>query len=358
MAKRVKLNEELLKYAVVGGMILGGGGGGPKENGFLAGQLAVSYSGPELVDIEEIADDTLIVTASAVGAPAAPDKFVTPKDYVRTIEILEQNTGLKVGGIITNENGGMATVNGWIQASVLGIPLIDAPCNGRAHPTGTMGSMGLNNLPDYVSFQAAVGGNPEKGHYVEAFFLGSIENTAKMVRQASVVAGGLVAVARNPINAAYVKKNGAIHGVTHAIETGRALYKGLERSPMDAILSAVEFLKGSVVVEGTVEELELVTTGGFDVGKVRVKDYEFTFWNEYMTLEKGSERLATFPDLIMTMDKATGLPVTSAEIKLAQEIVVIVTHRDHLKLGSGMRDRKLMAEVEPIIGKEILSYIF
>ena len=358
MANRVKLNEELLKYAVYGGAILGGGGGGPIEGGLAAGKIAVEYSSPELVDIQEIADDTLIVTASAVGAPAAPDKYIKPKDYVRTIEILEQNTGLKVGGIITNENGGMATANGWIQAAVLGIPLIDAPCNGRAHPTGTMGSMGLNLLPDYVSYQAAVGGNPALGHYVEAFFAGSIDNSAKMVRQASVVAGGLVAVARNPIDAAYVKKNGAINGVTHAIETGKALFKGLERSPQDAILSVVEFLKGSVVVEGKIEELELITAGGFDVGKVRIKDCELTFWNEYMTLERGKERLATFPDLIMTLDKESGLPVTSAEIKQGQEVVVITTHRENLKLGSGMRDRKLMAEVEPIIGKEILSYIF
>lgn len=358
MAKGLKLNEELLKYAVYGGAILGGGGGGAIKGGLIAGKTAVEYSTPELVDIEEIADEMLIVTASAVGAPAAPDQFVTPKDYVRTIEILERNTGLKVGGIITNENGGTATANGWIQAAVLGVPLIDAPCNGRAHPTGTMGSMGLNNVENYVAYQACVGGNPALGNYLEAFFEGNLDNTGKLVRQASIAAGGLVAVARNPIDAAYVKKNGALKGVTHAIETGRALFKGLERSPQDAISSVVEFLKGSIVTEGKIETLELVTAGGFDVGKVHIKDYELTFWNEYMTLEKGTERLATFPDLIMTFDKETGLPVTSAEIKQGQNVVVISTHRENLKLGSGMRDRKLMAEVEPIIGKEILSYIF
>jgi uncharacterized protein len=354
----VKLNEELLKNAVIGGVILGGGGGGAKEPGLIAGKIAVEYGTPELMDIQDIPDDQVILTVSAVGAPAAPDKYVTPRDYVRTIQIFEQNTGVKVGGIITNENGGTATVNGWIQAAVLDIPLIDAPCNGRAHPTGTMGSMGLNHLEGYVACQVAVGGNPALGNYIESFFQGSIENTAKLVRQTAVMAGGLVAVARNPIHAGYVKQQGAVGGVTHAIETGKAFYKGLNRSPKDAILSVTDSLQGVVVTEGKIDKLTLVTDGGFDVGMVHVNGYELTFWNEYMTLERGKERIATFPDLIMTFDKATGIPVTSAEIKQGQEIVVIKTAKENLKLGSGMRDRNLMAEVESIIHKEVLKYIF
>ncbi|WP_434510388.1 DUF917 domain-containing protein [Desulfitobacterium sp. AusDCA] len=355
---QVKLNEEVLNYAVLGGTILGGGGGGPRESGMTAGKIAVEYGSPKLIDIADIADDQVILTASAVGAPAALDKYVTPRDYVRTVQIFEQNTGIKVGGIITNENGGNATVNGWIQAAVLDIPLIDAPCNGRAHPTGTMGSMSLQKLEGYVAAQAAVGGNPELGNYIESFFQGSIENTGKMVRQTAVIAGGLVAVARNPIQAGYIRKNGAVGGVTHAIETGRAFSKGLKRSAKDAILAATEFLQGSIVVGGKVDKLTLVTAGGFDVGTVEVNGYELTFWNEFMTLEKNGERLATFPDLMMTFDKVSGIPVTSAEIEQGQDVVIIKTDKANLKLGSGMRDQKLMAEIEPIIHKEVLKYIF
>lgn len=357
MADSIKLNEELLKYAVMGGTILGGGGGGSKESGYAAGKVAVQYGAPELMDINDVPDDTVIITASAVGAPAAPDKYVMPRDYVRAVQLFEENTGVKVGGIITNENGGAATVNGWIQAAVLNIPLIDAPCNGRAHPTGTMGSMGLNNIEGYVSYQAAVGGNPSTGKYMESFFKGSIENASKMVRQASIAAGGLVAVARNPVSAGYIKKNGALKGVSHAIETGRAFYKGMEICPINGVQAVAEFLNGQVVVEGRIDELKLVTTGGFDVGTVHINGYELTFWNEYMTLDKGNERLATFPDLIMTFDKNTGIPVTSAEIVNGQEVVVVMTNRENLKLGSGMRDSKLLQEAEPIIGKEILKYI-
>jgi len=358
MTDRIRLNEELLDYAVIGGTILGGGGGGPKEAGKTAGMIALQYGAPELISIDSVPEDTVIITASAVGAPAAQDKYVLPRDYVRAIQIFEENTGIKAGGIITNENGGNATVNGWIQAAILNIPLIDAPCNGRAHPIATMGSIGLNNLKDYTTCQAAVGGNPSLGKYIECFFRGTVENTAKMVRQASIVAGGLVAVARNPVSAKYIKENGAIKGVTHAIDTGRAFYKGLKKSPKDAIFEVVEFLKGDIVTEGKIDELNLTTTGGFDVGKVIIGDFELTFWNEYMTLEKGNERIATFPDLIMTFDSESGTPVTSAEIRQGQNVFVIKTDRKNLMLGSGMRDEKLFREIEPIINKEILKYIF
>src|SRR5699024_8734034 len=164
---KIKLDKEILKYALLGGAILGGGGGGSAEMGKVAGNIALEYGDIELVEIDSIDEDEIIITASAVGAPAAVDRYIKPKDYVRTVEILEENLGMKIGGIITNENGGAATINGWIQSAVLGIPLIDAPCNGRAHPTGTMGSMGLNNLPDFISCQACVGDNPKLGSKID-----------------------------------------------------------------------------------------------------------------------------------------------------------------------------------------------
>ena len=102
---------------------------------------------------------------------------------------------------------------------------------------------------------------------------------------------------------------------------------------------------------------ELVTRGGFDSGVIVIGDYETAFWNEYMTLELGGKRLATFPDLIMTLDGGTGLPVTTAEIKEGQDVLLFVVPADRLILGEGMRCMDLMAEIEPVIGKKIVEFI-
>ncbi len=353
----MKLNKEILNEAVIGGTILGGGGGGSRKLGLALGNIALEYNDLELMDISHIEDDTLIATVSLVGAPALVHQYVKPRDYIRAMELLEENTGLKIGGIITNENGGLATVNGWIQGSILNIPIIDAPCNGRAHPTGAMGSMGLNNISEYISYQAYAGGNPSLGNRVEGFVSGNIFKASAMVRQAAVEAGGLVAVARNIVKAKYVKENAAIKGISHAIETGREFYKGFKVSPYAAIKSIADFLKGDIVMDGIVSDFNLVTKGGFDSGKIVVKNMEMTFWNEYMTLEKGNERFYTFPDLIMSFDKETGMPITTAEMSKGKNIVIVATKKENLRLGATMYDTNLLKEIEPIVDKGILKYI-
>ena len=140
----MKLTEEHVRWAALGGSILGGGGGGSAKTGAEFGDLAVRFSQLELTPLDQIDPETVVVTASMVGAPAAQEKFVSPADMMRCVELFTQSTGIRPGGIVTNENGGGSTFNGWLEASMLGIPLIDAPCNGRAHPTGVMGSLNLH----------------------------------------------------------------------------------------------------------------------------------------------------------------------------------------------------------------------
>lgn len=350
----MKLTQELLQYATLGGCFLGGGGGGSIEKGMQVGRAALMYAAPTLVSIDDIPADTLIVTASTVGAPAAKQVLVTPKDYVKAVQILEQHLGCTMAGVITNENGGTATINGWIQSAVLGLPLVDAPCNGRAHPTGTMGSMGLNAVPGFISHQVAVGGDPELGKHVEICVSGSLDVAASIVRKTADASGGMVAVARNPVSAAYIKENGAIGGITHAIETGKAFAQAQAKGAKAAMEAVADFLNGEVITIGKVTTLKLETINAFDVGFVTVDGFEITFWNEYMTLEKGSKRFGTFPDLIMTMDALTGMPVTSAELREGQEVAILVTDRKNLKLGAGVKDKTLLKEIEPIINRSVL----
>ena len=84
------------------------------------------------------------------------------------------------------------------------------------------------------------------------------------------------------------------------------------RGPEAVIGTVCDFLHGRVVGSGPVSKLELTCKNGFDVGTLYIGGLEATFWNEFMTLEREGERLATFPDLITMLDAKTGMPVTSA----------------------------------------------
>ncbi|MEK3851361.1 hypothetical protein BK143_03275 [Paenibacillus peoriae] len=352
----LKLDERIVEYAVYGGAVLGGGGGGWVEEGLRIGKLALEAGQPLLVPIDSFADDDLFVTVAVVGAPAAPDKYVKPVHYVKALEMVSSMTGKVVRALHTNENGGETTINGWFQSALTGLPVVDFACNGRAHPTGTMGSMNLTELPNYVSHQAAVGGSGE--HYMEVGITGSLDHVASLVRKTSVEAGGLVAVARNPVTAAYAKANGAPGAISRAIAVGEAM---LAHQGEAAIAAVTAELGGKVIAAGEVTECRLETSGGFDAGVVRIADsgrtYEMTFWNEYMSLELDGERLATFPDLIMTLDMDTGRPVITAAVVQGQRLAIIAVRKEQLLLSTTMFNRKLLQPIEEIIHKPILSYL-
>lgn len=358
---KIKITDERAKAAVLGGVFLGGGGGGSLENGLNTAKEALELGDLYLVSNDYVKDDDIVVTASAVGSPASKDGFVAPEYCKKAYEIIDGLLKEEIGGVITNENGGHSTTNGWILSAMTGIPLIDAPCNGRAHPTGPMGSMGLSQVKDYETIQVALGGNPDKDKYIEVVAKGNLSSTSVMVRQAAVEAGGLVTVLRNPVKAEYLKENAAIGGLKQAIDIGNVFLK--HKDDVENILKELkELISLEVIARGIVKKYDIEISGGFDVGHVLInsdeKEYDLTFWNEYMTLEYNGDRVATFPDLIATLDANTAKVLTTAEIKENANIIIVKIDRSKLKLGMGMFDENLFKQAENVINKELIKYIF
>lgn len=337
--------------AVYGGCILGGGGGGWIHDGLKRVEAAFNITKTiNLISIDDLQDTDYVACVSLVGAPSAKDRYVDETHYISTVKRLQQEFPHPIKALITNENGAGGSINGWVQSAELDIPILDAPCNGRAHPTGTMGSLNLTEKDDYISIQSFSGGRGY--HYIDGIIKGELHHTSQAIRQLSVLAGGLIAVCRNPVDAKYVKEHAAIGGISQAIELGKSFLakpEGPER-----IEAALTFLNGTLLKTGKVTDFKLENTGGFDVGTLVIDDLEVTFWNEYMTAEMNGKRVGTFPDLIMTFDAKSGRPLVSAEITLNMEIAVISVPKDKLKLGSTMFNETLLRAIEPIIQKQIL----
>ncbi len=354
----MRLDTRLAEAAVLGGAVLGGGGGGDIEDGLERATLAVRLGSPVLMSLDDLDDDDLVVTASAVGAPAAADKYVRPVDHIRALELLLETQPVELGGIIANENGASSGINGWLQAASMGIPMIDAPANGRAYPTGLMGAMGIHRLEGYVSVQSAAGGNPETGRYLEMVVQGKLEVNANMIRHASIQAGGIVAVSRDPIDAAYLRKHAAPGGTSQAIKLGEAIMAARDQGPDSVIRATVSALGGDIVCQGQVAGLRLETSGGYDIGVVKTEGdspCELTFWNEFMTLELDGRRKASFPDLITLLSLESGLPVSSAEIQQGDGVAVLMVPRDQLILGEGVRLPEAIREAEQAVGKPLIE---
>jgi len=351
------IDEHAFEATVLGGAVLGGGGGGWVEEGRRLGRYALEQGFRAVRPIGSLQDESLLLTVSAVGAPSAGAAVLEPQDYVAAVELFLKESGAKISGLISSEVGALGVVNGWVQSAVLGLPVIDAPANGRAHPLGLMGAMGLHRKPGYISVQTAVGGSTGKGSRVAACFKGPLSEVSQQVRQASVQAGGMVAVARNPVTVAFAKRNAAPGAIRMAVELGNRLERSRRFGARHAVREIIRFFRARVTVEAAVEKVTLGTEAGLDVGRIELRSgdssYELAFWNEYMTLEKEGRRLATFPDLIMTLDLETAAPLSSAQIRAGAEVAVIAVPRQRLILGAGMRDQALLEPVEKAIGKNM-----
>ncbi len=354
----IRIDRSTAEAAILGGAFFGGGGGGDMREGIRYANIALELGEVFIADINELHSCDYVATASIIGAPAAKEKYVTPSHIIRSFQLLADNIDMHLVGLITAENGGLSIVNGWIPAAIYDIPIIDAPANGRAHPTGVMGSLGLHKLKDYVSVQAAAGGDRGAGRYVELVAQGSLDRVDKIIREASVQAGGMIAVTRNPVTVDYLRMNAAVGALSKAIEVGKIFQKYFGDCGKIAEEIA-KIMNGKIVDEGVVENVLLETCGGYDTGKIAVKGkldrYEITFWNEYMTLEdSGNRRLATFPDLIVTLGIDSALPISSAEIKKDDRVMILTLPKERIMLGTGVKDPEILSQIERVINKKIL----
>jgi DUF917 family protein len=360
MTKRILTKED--GYAVVmGGTVLGAGGGGPIEGGKKLSTLSTSMGQPTLISLDDLDDDDLVITASAVGAPAAINQFTLPVDALKAMELVQEKLNKPIAGIITNENGPASGVNGWLQSAVMNIPMVDCPANGRAHPTGLMGAMGIHRLPEYNSIQAAVGGNPATGKYLNMTVEGKIEVTANLVRQAAVQADGFVAVVRDPLPVSYLKENAAPGATTQAMNIGHAMINAMDKGASAVISAILESTGGRIFCEGKIQARELTTVGGYDVGNLRVvgtNSVSISFWNEYMTVETDDgQRHATFPDLITVINLDSGIPLQSSDIKDGDNVAVLVVPMSKMILGKGVLLPETIKEAEDATQKELFNFM-
>jgi DUF917 family protein len=345
------MTAEDVEALAIGGAILGGGGGGWPGDGRRAGLLALEIGEVKLLDPLVAPKEMLVAVSAALGAPTQKGN-TRPRHFIRSAELLWE-AGVEFSGFIAAENGGHNSFGGWIQAAALGLPVVDAPADGRAHPTAMMGGMGLHRLPDYVSVKAVV------CEEVEAVARGTLQRTSNVARMVAQDNKCLVAMTRDPVTVAYALEHGAPGAITKAIDLGKVFLSAPDE-PEARIEAALGSLGGELVCRGRITEKTLEAKGGFDVGTITVESggeaFEATYVNEYMTLERGGERLGTFPDLICTFD-GDGRPVTSAAVEEGDEVFLTLTGRDLIPIGDGNRYPEVYGPIEAALGRPLVEHL-
>jgi uncharacterized protein len=349
-----------VEFAVKGGSVLACGGGGWPEHGRELGHLAVTIGRPELVTLDEVEDSAWIATAAAIGAPGGlTDWQMLGMDYVTAVRLLQEALGQPLYGLMIGQNGMSSTVNAWLPAAVLGVKVIDAVGDVRAHPTGDMGSIGLAGRPE-PTIQTAAGGNRARNAYIEATFRGATAKVSPVVRAASDASGGFIASCRNPVAAGYVRQHAALGGISIALELGRAITDAEPRGPQAVLDAICTHLSGEIILSGRVADKTLkYTSSAFDVGQIRLdcgqEQAVVHVMNEYMAVDGASGRLATYPDVITTLTTA-GTPISAGRVEVGMTLHVLRVAKQHLPLSSSITDPSVYPIVDKTLGIDISTY--
>jgi DUF917 family protein len=283
---------------------------------------------------------------------------------VHALQRLIEEAGVPITAVMTAQNGYSTSVNGWIQSSVLGVTVLDAAGDVRAHPTGKLGALGLTTRPGYVATQVVSGGNRELAGHLEVVVRGTSATADDVLRDVSVRAGGFIASARNPVELSWVREHAALGAITVALDLGAAMEQAQPRGGETVVEAVLDTLEGRVLARGPLEHaVPLVTRGGWDHGTLRVgrgnEAVEVPYLNEFMAASASGERLATYPDTIAVLDADSGLPlaVKDSQAATGREVVVVAVDAALLPLSSSAVDPVGLAEVEQVMGLELVAHL-
>lgn len=356
-----ELTLDDVRAAVRGGSVFASGGGGWVPHGLEIGETAVRIGRPQLVSIDELDNEDIVITVSAIGAPAAKGWQMLAADYIKSVRLLQEQFPKRIVGTITPQNGCSSSINGWVQSAALGLVVIDAVGDMRAHPTGKMGSLGLVGDTSYETIQVVVGGKRENGSYLEVVARGSIAQTSNILRAASEQAGSFVTCARHPLPVYIIKKRAALGGISRAIELGEAML-AVEGLGADTVIQAIQkTVKAEVIGQGRVVFNRYETKGAFDLGHAVIdtgnQQLTLHIMNEWMAIDDASgRRLSTYPDVITVVSAQTGLPLNVFEVTEDLEVVVLAVNQRHIPLSAGVLDPTVYPEVEQALGIQIADY--
>ncbi|NPC58549.1 S-methyl thiohydantoin desulfurase domain-containing protein [Caenimonas soli] len=348
-----RLSKEDVWPAVLGGVVLSAGGIGReralRDRSF--GEMAMAHGSLEVVAASALKGDDEILVATGVGAPGQGGHLPNAGHSVLAARQLVEAAHARPLGVIPGHVPGLYA---WAMAAALGVPLLDAACNGRGHPTVKMGSLGLASRPDVQLYQSGVGDK------VGITVHGNTVITSALMRAASVQNGGLIMACRGPLPASLVIEAGALGAISYQLALGRAIIDA-GASACVVIEAVLDQTRGRILAEGEVISNTVEYREGFDVGQVAVRSASGSrvalgVCNEYMFAEAEGIRVATFPDLLATLDPMTGGVLAIRELQPGAPVVVIATSKRNLPLGSGIFDPAVYPDVEAAMGAELAKY--
>src|SRR5437763_7419029 len=274
-----------IESLAIGAWILGTGGGGSPYLALLnMRRLYREGVSVSLLDPMDLPDDARVAVVSNMGAPLlGQERLTDPRTIALAVQVMEEYRGCRFDAVISLEIGGWNSLQPFMAAAVLGLPVVDADCMGRAFPEAQMTSFAIHDLTMYPLTLADVRDNA-----VIIARAASWKWMERLSRKACVEVGSIASTCKAPRTGKEVKDCAILGTVSKAIRLGRTVQEA-RRVHADAVRAVVDAEGGRLLFRGKVQDVARRTTEGFLRGRAvldgldedRGRTFELAFQNEF-----------------------------------------------------------------------------
>lgn len=291
--------------------------------------------------LEDLQPDEILFSVCYSGS-IAPESFDDPEEraqalgggkvherpFVEAVRLLEQELGVRCGGLVSIEIGGINSGAILSAAARLELPLIDGDYAGRAIPElhATAPHMhGAQVLPfacvDHFDNRVIIRSSPSNAW---------AERISKHLALSSL---GLIACAFAALPAARVAEIYVPLTMSECLALGRAIREAREAGD-DPVSAAADAVGGAVLFRGAVVGRNWSNTGYMEgthelEGSGEFAGHRLKVWfrNENHVSWLDGEPWVASPDLIEFCDPATGEPLVNTYLELGQDLAVVGRRR-------------------------------
>ena len=329
---------DLGALALGSGVLACGGGGNPYYGQLVAQRLLAERGSVRVIDLEEMAPDSLALCTAIMGAPLVGiEKPPSLRALHAAFEAAAQALGRRLAAFVAVEVGGVQSVLPLLLAALTGLPVIDGDGMGRAFPEAQMCTFliygmrpalpcacsddhgllwRLPALP--IQLPGRVGGTGRLGRLIG-------RGLERVFRSYCASKGGWIYFTFT-LDRSFLQRALVRGSVGLALRMGRAAAEGGD--PVEAIL---RLAGGKRLFDGKIIDVERRFRTGHDWGTLRLEGLaadrarraEIAFKNEYLILRIEGEVVLTVPDLITLVETDSGTPVTTEVVRPGLRVSVL-----------------------------------
>jgi uncharacterized protein len=316
-----------IESLAIGAWILGTGGGGSPYLALLnMRKLYRDGARVSLLDPMDLADDARVAVVSNMGAPlVGQERLTDPHTIAHAVQMMEEYRGVRFDAVMSLEIGGGNSLQPFMAAAVLGLPVVDADCMGRAFPEAQMTSFAIHDLTMYPLTMADVRDNA-----VIVARAASWKWMERLSRKSCVEVGSIASTCKAPRTGKEVKECGILYSTTKAIGIGETV-QSARRHHRDPVQAVIDAERGRLVFRGKIRDVARRTTEGFLRGTAKLdgldefrgSSFELAFQNEFAVGWLDGEPRVMTPDLICVLDTVSGDAIGTETLRYGQRVSVI-----------------------------------